>query len=116
MAPSLPATELGVSTSPSTSPSTPASPRPVRAKPFEYFRERWGADTKVSANTKNVYIHECLPLNFQHVWAREFWYRMLRSEELIGVVYDTMFPLDEAATDEDKYEMELGEGLVSIAS
>ncbi len=41
---------------------------------------------------------------------------MLRSEELIRVVYDTMFPLDEGATDEDKYEMELGEGLVSIAS
>ncbi|PBK98950.1 hypothetical protein ARMGADRAFT_484541 [Armillaria gallica] len=95
MAPSLPATELGVSPSPST--WTPASPRPVRAKPFEYFRERWGADTK-------------------HVWAREFWYRMLRNEELIKIVYDTMFPLDEAATDEDKYEMELGEGLVSTVS
>ncbi|KAK0238438.1 hypothetical protein EDD85DRAFT_826819 [Armillaria nabsnona] len=93
MAPSLPATELGVSPSP----STPASPRPVRAKPLEYFRARWGADTK-------------------HVWAREFWYRMLRSDELIRVVYDTMFPLDEAATDEDKYEMELGEGLVRISA
>ncbi len=52
MAPSLPATELGVS--PST--STPASPRPVSAKPLEYFRECWGADTKVSADTKHVYI------------------------------------------------------------
>ncbi len=41
---------------------------------------------------------------------------MLRSEELIKVVYDTMFPLDSAATDEDKYEMELGEGLVSIVN
>ncbi|KAK0238436.1 hypothetical protein EDD85DRAFT_826802, partial [Armillaria nabsnona] len=95
MAPPLPATELGVSLSPST--STRASPRPVRAKPLEYFRERWGADTK-------------------HLWAREFWYRMLRSDELIRVVYDTMFPLDEAATDEDKYEMELGEGLVRISA
>ncbi|PBK98921.1 hypothetical protein ARMGADRAFT_1073855 [Armillaria gallica] len=97
MATSLPATELGVSPSISTSTSTPASPRPVRAKPFEYFREHWGADTK-------------------HVWAREFWYRMLRSEELIRVVYDTMFPLDEATTDEDKYEMELGERLVRISA
>ncbi|KAK0245482.1 hypothetical protein EDD85DRAFT_801189, partial [Armillaria nabsnona] len=93
MAPSLPATELGVSPSP----STPASPRPVRAKPLEYFRERWGTDTK-------------------HLWAREFWYRMLRSEDLIKIVYDTMFPLDDAATDEDKYEMELGEGLVRISA
>ncbi|PBK98942.1 hypothetical protein ARMGADRAFT_1073867 [Armillaria gallica] len=48
--------------------------------------------------------------------AREFWYRMLRSEELIRVVYDTMFPLNEAATDEDKYEMELGERLVRISA
>ncbi|SJL03275.1 uncharacterized protein ARMOST_06627 [Armillaria ostoyae] len=90
-APSLPAMELGVSPSP----STPASPRPVRAKPLEYFRERWGADTK-------------------HLWAREFWHQALRSEELIKTVYHAMFLLDEAATDEDKYEMEVGEGLVSI--
>lgn len=41
---------------------------------------------------------------------------MLRSKELIKVVYDTMFPLDEAATDKDKYKMELSKGLVSIAS
>ncbi len=41
---------------------------------------------------------------------------MVRSEELIRAVYDIMFPLDEAATDEDKYEMKLCEGLVSIAS
>ncbi|KAK0215306.1 hypothetical protein EDD85DRAFT_962683 [Armillaria nabsnona] len=57
--------------------------------------EHWGADTK-------------------HVWACKFWYCMLRSKELIKVVYDTMFPLDEAATDKDKYKMELGEGLVHI--
>ncbi len=112
MAPSLPATELGVS--PST--STPASPRPVRVKPLEYFRECWGADTKVSAHTKHVHIHECLPFVFQHLWAREFWYRVLRSEELIKTVYEAMLPLDEGATDEDKYEMEVGEGLVSIVS
>ncbi|KAK0238444.1 hypothetical protein EDD85DRAFT_826863 [Armillaria nabsnona] len=93
MAPSLPATELGVSPSP----STPASPRPARAKPLEYFRERWGTDTK-------------------HLWAREFWHRMLRNEDLIKIVYYTMFPLDDAATDEDKYEMELGEGLVRISA
>ncbi|PBK65979.1 hypothetical protein ARMSODRAFT_383136 [Armillaria solidipes] len=93
MAPSLPATELGVS--PST--SIPASPRLVRAKPLEYFRERWGADTK-------------------HLWAREFWHRALRSEELIQTVYHAMFPLDEAATDEDKYEMEVGKGLVRISA
>ncbi|KAK0444777.1 hypothetical protein EV421DRAFT_1799540 [Armillaria borealis] len=90
MAPSLPATELGVS--PSTSTSTRASPRPVRVKPLEYFRERWGADTK-------------------HLWAREFWHRALRSEELIKTVYHAMFPLDE-----DKYEMEVGEGLVRISA
>ncbi len=41
---------------------------------------------------------------------------MLRNEEFIKIVYETMFPLDEAATDEDMYEMELGEGLVSIVS
>ncbi len=41
---------------------------------------------------------------------------MLRSEELIKTVYEVMLPLGEAATDEDKYEMELGEGLVSISS
>ncbi len=41
---------------------------------------------------------------------------MLRSEELIKTVYEAMLPLGEGATDEDKYEMELGEGLVSIAS
>ncbi|PBK65991.1 hypothetical protein ARMSODRAFT_383660 [Armillaria solidipes] len=93
MAPSLPATELGVSTST----STPASPKPVRVKPLEYFRERWGADTK-------------------HLWAREFWHRALRSEELIQTVYHAMFPLDEAATDEDKYEMEVGEGLVRLSA
>ncbi|PBK65998.1 hypothetical protein ARMSODRAFT_1022014, partial [Armillaria solidipes] len=92
-APSLPATELGVSPSP----STPASPRPVRVKPLEYFRERWGADTK-------------------HLWAREFWYRVLRSEELIKTVYQAMLPLDEGATDEDKYEMEVGEGLVRLSA
>ncbi|KAK0444759.1 hypothetical protein EV421DRAFT_1799438 [Armillaria borealis] len=93
MAPSLPATELGVSPSP----STPASPRPVRVKPLEYFRECWGADTR-------------------HLWAREFWYRMLRSEELIKTVYQAMLPLDEGATDEDKYEMEVGEGLVRLSA
>ncbi|PBK98935.1 hypothetical protein ARMGADRAFT_1073863 [Armillaria gallica] len=95
MAPSLPVTELGVSPPPST--STPTSPRPVRAKPLEYFRECWVADTK-------------------HLWSREFWYRVLRSEELIKTVYEEMLPLDEGATDEDKYEMEVGEGLVSIVS
>ncbi|KAK0444753.1 hypothetical protein EV421DRAFT_1799402, partial [Armillaria borealis] len=96
-APSLPAMELGVSPSLSLSPSTPASPRPVRVKPLEYFRERWGPDTK-------------------HLWAREFWYRVLRSDELIKTVYQAMLPLDEAATDEDKYEMEVGEGLVRLSA
>ncbi|KAK0444765.1 hypothetical protein EV421DRAFT_1799471 [Armillaria borealis] len=93
MAPSLPATELEAS--PST--STRASPRPVRVKPLEYFRERWGADAK-------------------HLWAREFWHRALRSEELVKTVYHAMFPLDEAAIDEDKYEMEVGEGLVRLSA
>ncbi|KAK0185089.1 hypothetical protein F5146DRAFT_214920 [Armillaria mellea] len=92
MAPTLPVTELGVS--PST--STPASPRPVQPKALEYFRDRWGSDTK-------------------HLWAREFWYRVLRNEELIKVVYQTMLP-DDAVTDEDKYEMELGIGLVRLSA
>ncbi|KAK0189298.1 hypothetical protein F5146DRAFT_1225917 [Armillaria mellea] len=93
MAPTLPVTELGVS--PST--STPASPRIVQPKALEYFRDRFGSDTR-------------------HLWAREFWYRVLRSGELIKVVYETMLPLDEAATDEDKYEMELGIGLVRLSA
>ncbi len=41
---------------------------------------------------------------------------MLRNTELIKIVYETMFLLDEAAANEDKYEMELGRGLVSIVS
>ncbi|KAK0497440.1 hypothetical protein EDD18DRAFT_1384421 [Armillaria luteobubalina] len=92
-APTLPATELGVS--PSTTPSAPVLPRPVQVKPLESFRDRWGQDTK-------------------HLWAREFWHRALRSEELIKIVYQAVFPPDEVVTDKDKYEMELGEGLVSI--
>ncbi|KAK0488550.1 hypothetical protein IW261DRAFT_356758 [Armillaria novae-zelandiae] len=95
MAPTLPTTELGVS--PSTAPSAPASPRPVQAKPLESFRDCWGRDTK-------------------HVWAREFWHCALRSEELIKILYEEVFPLDNAATEKEKYDMELGEGLVRISA
>ncbi|KAK0488535.1 hypothetical protein IW261DRAFT_355659 [Armillaria novae-zelandiae] len=95
MAPTLPTTELGVT--PSTTPSAPASPRPVQAKPLESFRDCWGPNTK-------------------HVWAREFWHHVLRSEELIKILYEEVFPLDNAATDKDKYDMELGEGLVRISA
>ncbi|SJL03279.1 uncharacterized protein ARMOST_06632 [Armillaria ostoyae] len=83
MAPSLPATELGVS--PSTSTSTSASPRPVRAKPLEYFRERWGADTKVTSMGTRVLASGS------------------KERRTHPTVYHAMFPLDEAATDEDKY-------------
>ncbi|KAK0238433.1 hypothetical protein EDD85DRAFT_826786 [Armillaria nabsnona] len=41
---------------------------------------------------------------------------MLRSKGLIKIIYHAMLPLDEAATDEDKYEMELGEGLVHLSA
>ncbi|KAK0488538.1 hypothetical protein IW261DRAFT_1556994 [Armillaria novae-zelandiae] len=95
MAPTLPATELGVT--PSTTPSAPASPRPVQAKPLEPFRDRWGRDTK-------------------YVWAREIWHRALRSEELMKILYEEVFPLDNVATEKDKYDMEFGEGLVNIVS
>ncbi|KAK0488528.1 hypothetical protein IW261DRAFT_1439876 [Armillaria novae-zelandiae] len=91
-APLLPVTELGP---PRNLPST--SPRPVQPKPFEYFCERWGTDTK-------------------HLWSREFWYRVLRSEELVKIVYQAMLPLDEAATDNDKYAMELGIGMAQISA
>ncbi|KAK0488592.1 hypothetical protein IW261DRAFT_1440355 [Armillaria novae-zelandiae] len=96
-APLLPVTELGPPRNLPSTPAAPTSPRPVRPKPFEYFSERWGADTK-------------------HLWSREFWYRMLRNEELVKIVYQAMLPLDEAATDNDKYAMELGIGMVQISA
>ncbi|KAK0488533.1 hypothetical protein IW261DRAFT_1602436 [Armillaria novae-zelandiae] len=54
--------------------------------------------------------------NLFHLWAREFWHRALRSEELIKILYEEVFPVDNASTDKDKYDMELGEGLVRISA
>ncbi|KAK0463344.1 hypothetical protein IW261DRAFT_1598939 [Armillaria novae-zelandiae] len=73
--------------------------------------------TKTSSG-KAIGIFSCLlgGGDTKHVWAREFWHRALRSEELIKILYEEVFPVDNAATDKDKYDMELGEGLVRISA